>query len=106
MQIEGVALNAAAETDRREERFVGDLAAEMQVHQLADSSPADGDSFQQHRNSEQGRSVWLPDVKQTVYRVIDAESGEVIQQVPSEQVMQVARNIEKFLTCGNADEEV
>src|SRR5512146_1360761 len=46
-----------------------------------------------------GRSetVWLEEERRTVYRVVDEESGEVISQLPSEEVMKVSENISELL---------
>jgi uncharacterized FlaG/YvyC family protein len=39
----------------------------------------------------------LQEEKKAVYRVIEAETGEIIQQVLSDEFNRVARNIEEFL---------
>jgi hypothetical protein len=42
-------------------------------------------------------SVNIDEAKQVYYQVIDQRSGEVIRQVPSEDVLRIARNIGEFL---------
>lgn len=46
-----------------------------------------------------GRSetVWLQKERRSVYRVVDAKSGEVITQMPSEQVLSVSESISELL---------
>ncbi|MGE5112172.1 MAG: flagellar protein FlaG [Acidobacteriaceae bacterium] len=42
-------------------------------------------------------TVWLEKEQRTVYRVVDEKSGEVISQIPSEEVMKVSKNISELL---------
>ena len=41
--------------------------------------------------------VWAPEEKRPVYRVIDGNSGEVICQLPSEEVLRVSHHFEEEL---------
>ncbi len=37
------------------------------------------------------------------YQVIDAQTGQVVTQIPSQQMMNVARDIQKFLSEHSAE---
>ena len=89
MQVESV--RAAVAVEREDEHQVGDLATEVQVHRVSERNLKLG------RSPEEGKSVWLQEQKKAVYRVIEAETGEIIQQVLSDEFNRVARNIEEFL---------
>ena len=95
MRVESVISGVPVE--RNDEREVSDLAREMQVRRVRQpKDPEEGDAFE-HAYRPEGKLVWLQEEKKTVYRVIEAETGEIIQQVPSDEVIHVARNIENFL---------
>lgn len=90
----------------KDEHLVTDLATELQVHRIRQPQQADAtDACERSEKSEEAQVVWLKQEKKTVYRVIEAETGEVIQQVPSEEVLRVGRNIENFLILGDLDVE-
>jgi uncharacterized iron-regulated membrane protein len=96
MQVESV--RGAAAVERDDERQRPDLASEVQVHRVKQrEKPEAEDVFDHAHTPQQGKLVWLREEKKAVYRVIEAETGEIIQQVPSDEVMRVARNLEKFL---------
>jgi hypothetical protein len=59
------------------------------VQETAKSAPATGNG--------RGETVWLERERREVYRVVDSESGEVITQVPSDQVLNVSRSISELL---------
>ena len=42
-----------------------------------------------------GETVWLENEKRNVFRIIDQDSGEVVYQVPTEEVLRVSRNLEE-----------
>lgn len=44
-----------------------------------------------------GETVWLEKERREVYRIVDPESGEVITQVPSDQVLNVSKSISELL---------
>ena len=44
-----------------------------------------------------GETVWLENEKRQVFRVIDERSGEVVCQVPSDEVLRVSRNLDELL---------
>ena len=50
-------------------------------------------------------SVNIDEAKQVYYQVIDQRSGEVIRQVPSEDVLRIARNIGEFLRAQDIKEK-
>jgi len=92
---------------RDDERPVNDLATEVQVHKgKQPGKPEEQDAFEHARSAEEGKLVWLQEEKKAVYRVIEAETGEIIQQVPSDEVIRVARNIEEFLIRDYSEEYV
>lgn len=45
--------------------------------------------------------VWVPQEKRPVYRVINRKTGEVICQLPSEEVLRVAHRIDEQVEDGN-----
>jgi len=45
-----------------------------------------------------GETVWLQNEKRQVFRIVDQRSGEVVCQVPSDEVLRVSRNLEEMLT--------
>lgn len=49
-----------------------------------------------------GETVWLEDQKREVFRIIDDQNGQVVCQVPSDEVLRVSRNLEDLL---KADEK-
>jgi uncharacterized FlaG/YvyC family protein len=107
MQIQGVGPGLPAELERNHERSVANLAAEMQVHQVAETPTGESKhEVEQQQDRGETRAEWLAEAKQTVYRVMDTETGEVIQQIPSDEVMRVARNLEKFLTSSDSEFDV
>jgi hypothetical protein len=84
--------------ERDDERQVRDLATEVQVHRVKQpEKPEEEDAFEHARSPEDGQLVWLRDKKKTVYPGYRSETGEIIQQVPSDEMICVARNIEEFL---------
>jgi uncharacterized FlaG/YvyC family protein len=90
----------------KDEHLVTDLATELQVHRVKQPQQPDAaDAFERSGKSEEAELVWLRQEKKAVYRVIEAETGEVIQQVPSEEVLRVGRNIERFLISGDLDSD-
>jgi FlaG protein len=44
-----------------------------------------------------GETVWLEKEKREVYRIIDKQTGDVITQMPSEQVLNVSESISELL---------
>lgn len=44
--------------------------------------------------SSHSETVWLEAEHRTVYRVLDQQSGDVIAQIPSDEVLRVSRNLE------------
>jgi hypothetical protein len=42
-------------------------------------------------------NISIDDAKHTIYRFIDTRSGDLIQQVPPEELLKVMRNIAEFL---------
>jgi uncharacterized iron-regulated membrane protein len=44
-----------------------------------------------------GETVWLEKERREVFRIVDPESGEVISQMPSEQVLNVSKRISELL---------
>ena len=59
------------------------------VQETVKSAPAAGNG--------RGETVWLEKERREVYRIVDPESGEVITQVPSDQVLKVAESISELL---------
>ncbi len=59
------------------------------VQETAKSTPPAGNG--------RGETVWLEKERRHVYRIVDHESGEVISQMPSEQVLNVSKNISELL---------
>ncbi len=58
------------------------------VQEIAKSTPA---------VNGRGETVWLEKERREVYRIVDPETGEVISQVPSEQVLNVSESISELL---------
>ena len=103
MEIESVSAVTPVEFTK-DEHPVTDLATELQVHRIKQPQQADAtDAFERSQKLEEAELVWLQREKRAVYRVIEAETGEVIQQVPSEEVLRVGRNIERSLISGDLD---
>lgn len=44
-----------------------------------------------------GETVWLEKERREIYRIVDSESGDVISQIPSDQVLNVSKNITELL---------
>lgn len=44
-----------------------------------------------------GETVWLEKERREVFRMVDPESGEVITQMPSDQVLNVSESISELL---------
>ena len=59
------------------------------VQETAKSAPLTGNG--------RGESVWLEKERREVYRIVDPESGQVITQVPSDQVLNVSKSISELL---------
>lgn len=59
------------------------------VQEIAKSTPP--------ASNGRGETVWIEKERREVYRIVDPESGEVITQVPSDQVLNVARSISELL---------
>jgi FlaG protein len=59
------------------------------VQETAKSAPA--------ASNGRGETVWLEKERREVFRIVDTKSGEVISQVPSEQVLKVAESISELL---------
>ena len=59
------------------------------VQETAKSAPLVGNG--------RGESVWLEKERREVYRIVNPESGEVITQVPSDQVLNVSRSISELI---------
>ncbi len=59
------------------------------VQQTAKSAPA--------ASNGRGETVWLEKERREVYRIVDTKSGDVITQVPSDQVLNVSRSISELL---------
>lgn len=59
------------------------------VQETAKSAPAPGNG--------RGETVWLEKERREVFRIVDPESGEVITQVPSDQVLNVSKSISELL---------
>ncbi len=96
MQVEIV--RAAIPVERDGECPGRDLATEVQVNKLKpEEKSEEEDAFEHSRSLEEGKLVCLREEKRAVYRVIEAETGEILQQVPSDEVIRVCRNIEEFL---------
>lgn len=96
MHVESV--RAAVPVEREDGCQVRDLATELQVHKVKPAEKSEEeDAFEHGRSPEEGKLVWLGEEKRAVYRVIEAETGEILQQVPSDEVIRVSRNIEEFL---------
>lgn len=51
-----------------------------------------------------GETVWLENEKRQVYRIVDQKSGEVVCQVPSDEVLRVARNLEDLFSSEKKQE--
>jgi uncharacterized FlaG/YvyC family protein len=73
-------------------------ATEINVHSNADDAPvtavADVQKDIQAAPNGRGETVWLEKEKRQVYRIVDERNGEVVCQVPSDEVLRVARNLE------------
>ena len=59
------------------------------VQETAKSAPVAGNG--------RGETVWLEKERRSVYRIVDPESGTIISQVPSTQVLNVAESISQLL---------
>lgn len=59
------------------------------VQETAKSAPTAGNG--------RGETVWLEKERREVYRIVDPESGEVITQVPCDQVLNVSKSISELL---------
>jgi hypothetical protein len=59
------------------------------VQEAAKAAPVAGNG--------RGETVWLEKERREVFRIIDPESGEVITQVPSDQVLNVSKSISELL---------
>jgi len=93
--------------ERDDERQVRDLATEVQVHRVKQpDKPEEENAFEHARSPEEAQLVWLREEKRAVYRVIEAETGEVLQQVPSDEVIRVSRNIEDFLISDDLETDI
>lgn len=94
MQVEIV--RASVPLERDDEHQLSDLATEVQVHKVKRTeNPEEEDAFEHARTGEE--LLWLQKGKITVYRVVESETGEISQQVPSGEVVRVAPKVEEFL---------
>ncbi len=59
------------------------------VQETAKSAPAAANG--------RGETIWLESERRQVFRIVDAESGEVITQMPSDQVLNVSESISELL---------
>ncbi|HWR36707.1 MAG TPA: hypothetical protein VN622_12635 [Clostridia bacterium] len=48
-------------------------------------------------NNAERETVWLDEGKRPIYLVRDQRTGDVLCQLPSEEVLRIARNIDQFL---------
>ncbi len=44
-----------------------------------------------------GETVWLEKERRQVFRIVDQNHGEVVCQVPSDEVLRVSRNLDNLL---------
>ncbi len=45
-------------------------------------------------STSRGQTVWLESERRAVFRLLNEDTGEIVSQIPSEEVLRVARNIE------------
>ncbi|GAA5178685.1 MULTISPECIES: flagellar protein FlaG [Halomonadaceae] len=100
--------NGATTPQQRLERVLAHLAAPPGVAKNAQASPADESSATQselveplHRINAVMRSYGLEFDLQSydsrvVTRVVDRESGDVIRQIPSEEVLRIAESLARM----------
>ena len=48
-----------------------------------------------------GETVWLENESRQVFRIVDDKSGEIVCQVPSDEVLRVSRNLDDLLASEN-----
>lgn len=47
--------------------------------------------------TNRSETVWLESEQRTVYRVLDEKTGDVVTQIPSDEVLRVSRKIDDLL---------
>lgn len=53
-----------------------------------------------------GETVWLEDQKREVFRIIDDKIGQVVCQVPSDEVLRVSHNLDELLKANEKNLDV
>ncbi len=76
-------------------------ATEIKVHSNDVAAPvlavADVPKQRQAAPNGRGETVWLEQEKRQVFRILDQQTGDVVCQVPSEEVLRVSRNLEDLV---------
>ncbi len=76
-------------------------ATEVNVHSNEPVAPVppvlQAEKIVQAASNGRGETVWLQDGKRQVFRVIDEKTGDILCQVPSDEVLRVSRNLEDLV---------
>jgi hypothetical protein len=107
MQCDGISPTRRIESTYPGETPARYLATDMQGHRLEEPGTAqEYPALHGSGDQDQVRVVWESPEKQMIYRVVDPETDEIIQQVPSDEVLRVSHNIDFLLSSERTEVDV